>query len=64
MTLTFNSKQIHRELARISKIDTLTWMDIISDRLDKNLQAYIKDTDTLIKTISSKKYLTILRRLG
>ena len=64
MTLMLTDKQILKELEFMQSIKTLTWKDIISQRLEDNLSAYEKDVDYIVRSLSVKNPLTILRRLS
>ena len=62
MSLILNHNQLVRELELMKQYKSLTWKDIISKRLSENLSAYKQDVDFMIKSLSSKKPLTIIRR--
>ena len=62
MSLILNQDQVVKELELMKQYKSLTWIDVISKRLNENLSAYNKDVDYMIKSLSSKKPLTIIRR--
>lgn len=63
MNFHFNSKQIVNELRRMEEVKQYSWEYIISQRLDSNIKALDTDLDKIVKSLSNKNPLTLLRRL-
>ncbi len=63
MNLHFSEKQIRRELLTLKDINTYTWEKVVSERLDSHLFSISFDLSNLVKSLSNKNPILIMRKL-
>ena len=63
MNLHFSEKQIRRELLTLKDINTYTWEKVVSERLDSYLFSISFDLSNLVKSLSNKNPILIMRKL-
>ena len=63
MSLQFSCSQLKEEMGCIQKARSYTLESIVAERLDRHVNALICNLDSIVKTLSNKNPMSVIRKM-